>query len=79
VEEKLTLNAGEIRIIQHNFVMFRNTIKDIFNNVIGEVTPYLSSLRHCATRWEVAGPIPDAVGIFSLPNLSSLTMALGIV
>jgi hypothetical protein len=34
-------------------------------------------LRHCATNWKVAGPIPDGVTGFShLHNPSSRTMAL---
>jgi hypothetical protein len=38
----------------------------------------LFGLRHYPTSWKVAGSIPDEVIIFfKLPNLPTLTMALG--
>jgi hypothetical protein len=42
-------------------------------------TQWRSWLRHCATRWKVAGSIPDGVnGIFHGHNPSGRTMALGL-
>jgi hypothetical protein len=40
-------------------------------------TRYHSWLRHYATSRKVAGSSPDEVDFFSLPNLSSRTMAPG--
>jgi len=41
-------------------------------------TRWCSWLRHCVTRWKVAGSIPDCViGIFHWRNLSGRTTALG--
>ena len=45
---------------------------------VGGATRWRSWWRHCTTSWEVAGSVPDVIGIFHWRNPSGRTMALGL-